>query len=292
MKAYVFPGQAAQFVGMGQDMYESSSLARDLFEEANSILGFPITEVMFTGTEEDLKETRVTQPSVFLHSVIRAKMAGKEFSPDMVAGHSLGEFSALVANGALDFESGLQLVYKRALAMQQACEKNPGTMAAIVGLDDAITETICQTIDDIVVPANYNCPGQLVISGSLAGVESATVKLSEAGAKRAIIIAVGGAFHSPLMKPAEDELAAAIESTIFKNPTCPIYQNVDAKPHLDPAEIKMNLIKQLTSPVRWTSIMEQMIADGATQFIEVGGTGKMLTSFVKRIDHNMPTEAL
>ncbi|HPG06919.1 MAG: ACP S-malonyltransferase [Saprospiraceae bacterium] len=292
MKAYVFPGQAAQFVGMGQDMYESSSLARDLFEEANSILGFPITEVMFTGTEEDLKETRVTQPSVFLHSVIRAKMAGKEFSPDMVAGHSLGEFSALVANGALDFESGLQLVYKRALAMQQACEKNPGTMAAIVGLDDAITETICQTIDDIVVPANYNCPGQLVISGSLAGVESATVKLSEAGAKRAIIIAVGGAFHSPLMKPAEDELAAAIESTIFKNPTCPIYQNVDAKPHLDPAEIKMNLIKQLTSPVRWTSIMEQMIADGATQFIEVGGTGKMLTSFVKRIDRNMPTEAL
>ena len=292
MKAYVFPGQAAQFVGMGQDMYESSSLARDLFEEANSILGFPITEVMFTGTEEDLKETRVTQPSVFLHSVIRAKMAGKEFSPDMVAGHSLGEFSALVANGALDFESGLQLVYKRALAMQQACEKNPGTMAAIVGLDDAITETICQTIDDIVVPANYNCPGQLGISGSLAGVESATVKLSEAGAKRAIIIAVGGAFHSPLMKPAEDELAAAIESTIFKNPTCPIYQNVDAKPHLDPAEIKMNLIKQLTSPVRWTSIMEQMIADGATQFIEVGGTGKMLTSFVKRIDRNMPTEAL
>ena len=292
MKAYVFPGQAAQFVGMGQDMYESSSLARDMFEEANSILGFPITEVMFTGTEEDLKETRVTQPSVFLHSVIRAKMAGKEFSPDMVAGHSLGEFSALVANGALDFESGLQLVYKRALAMQQACEKNPGTMAAIVGLDDAITETICQTIDDIVVPANYNCPGQLVISGSLAGVESATVKLSEAGAKRAIIIAVGGAFHSPLMKPAEDELAAAIESTIFKNPTCPIYQNVDAKPHLDPAEIKMNLIKQLTSPVRWTSIMEQMIADGATQFIEVGGTGKMLTSFVKRIDRNMPTEAL
>ncbi|HRV85157.1 MAG TPA: ACP S-malonyltransferase [Saprospiraceae bacterium] len=292
MKAYVFPGQAAQFVGMGQDMYESSSLARDLFEEANSILGFPITEVMFTGTEEDLKETRVTQPSVFLHSVIRAKMAGKEFSPDMVAGHSLGEFSALVANGALDFESGLQLVYKRALAMQQACEKNPGTMAAIVGLDDAITETICQTIDDIVVPANYNCPGQLVISGSLAGVESATVKLSEAGAKRAIIIAVGGAFHSPLMKPAEDELAAAIEATIFKNPTCPIYQNVDAKPHLDPAEIKMNLIKQLTSPVRWTSIMEQMIADGATQFIEVGGTGKMLTSFVKRIDRNMPTEAL
>lgn len=292
MKAYVFPGQAAQFVGMGQDMYESSSLARDLFEEANSILGFPITEVMFTGTEEDLKETRVTQPSVFLHSVIRAKMAGKEFSPDMVAGHSLGEFSALVANGALDFESGLQLVYKRALAMQQACEKNPGTMAAIVGLDDAITETICQTIDDVVVPANYNCPGQLVISGSLAGVESATVKLSEAGAKRAIIIAVGGAFHSPLMKPAEDELAAAIEATIFKNPTCPIYQNVDAKPHLDPAEIKMNLIKQLTSPVRWTSIMEQMIADGATQFIEVGGTGKMLTSFVKRIDRNMPTEAL
>lgn len=292
MKAYVFPGQAAQFVGMGQDMYESSSLARDMFEEANSILGFPITEVMFTGTEEDLKETRVTQPSVFLHSVIRAKMAGKEFSPDMVAGHSLGEFSALVANGALDFESGLQLVYKRALAMQQACEKNPGTMAAIVGLDDAITETICQTIDDVVVPANYNCPGQLVISGSLAGVESATVKLSEAGAKRAIIIAVGGAFHSPLMKPAEDELAAAIESTIFKNPTCPIYQNVDAKPHLDPAEIKMNLIKQLTSPVRWTSIMEQMIADGATQFIEVGGTGKMLTSFVKRIDRNMPTEAL
>ena len=292
MKAYVFPGQAAQFVGMGQDMYESSSLARDMFEEANSILGFPITEVMFTGTEEDLKETRVTQPSVFLHSVIRAKMAGKEFSPDMVAGHSLGEFSALVANGALDFESGLQLVYKRALAMQQACEKNPGTMAAIVGLDDAITETICQTIDDVVVPANYNCPGQLVISGSLAGVESATVKLSEAGAKRAIIIAVGGAFHSPLMKPAEDELAAAIEATIFKNPTCPIYQNVDAKPHLDPAEIKMNLIKQLTSPVRWTSIMEQMIADGATQFIEVGGTGKMLTSFVKRIDRNMPTEAL
>ena len=219
-------------------------------------------------------------------------MAGKEFSPDMVAGHSLGEFSALVANGALDFESGLQLVYKRALAMQQACEKNPGTMAAIVGLDDAITETICQTIDDVVVPANYNCPGQLVISGSLAGVESATVKLSEAGAKRAIIIAVGGAFHSPLMKPAEDELAAAIEATIFKNPTCPIYQNVDAKPHLDPAEIKMNLIKQLTSPVRWTSIMEQMIADGATQFIEVGGTGKMLTSFVKRIDRNMPTEAL
>ncbi|MCB0600390.1 MAG: ACP S-malonyltransferase [Saprospiraceae bacterium] len=292
MKAYVFPGQAAQFVGMGQDMYESSALARELFEEANAILGFPITEVMFSGTEEDLKETKVTQPSVFLHSVIRAKMAGDDFRPDMVAGHSLGEFSALVANGALDFASGLQLVYKRALAMQQACEQNPGTMAAIVGLDDAITESICQNIDDVVVPANYNCPGQLVISGSMAGVETATAKLTEAGAKRAIIIAVGGAFHSPLMKQAEDELAAAIEATSFRHPACPIYQNVDAKPHLEPADIKANLIKQLTAPVRWTAIMEQMIADGATQFIEVGGTGKMLTSFVKRIDRNMPTEAL
>ncbi|MCB0654834.1 MAG: ACP S-malonyltransferase [Saprospiraceae bacterium] len=292
MKAYVFPGQAAQFVGMGQDMYESSALARELFEQANEILGFSISDIMFTGSEEDLKETRVTQPSVFLHSVIRARMAGDAFQPDMVAGHSLGEFSALVASGALDFTSGLQLVYKRALAMQEACENVPGTMAAIVGLEDAITEAICEEIEAVVVPANYNCPGQLVISGSILGIEQAIAKLTDAGAKRAIQIAVGGAFHSPLMKPAEDELAAAIRDTTFHQPGCPIYQNVDAKPHRKAEEIKENLIKQLTAPVRWTAIMEQMISDGATEFIEVGGTGKMLTSFVKRIDRNMPTEAL
>ena len=261
-KAYVFPGQAAQFVGMGKDMYDTSAFAKDLFEQANEILGYRLSDIMFEGTEEDLKQTKVTQPSVFLHSVIKARMAGDAFQPDCVAGHSLGEFSALVAAGGMGFEEGLKLVQQRAFAMQKACEAQPSTMAAILGLADDIIEKICADIDGIVVPANYNTPGQLVISGTIEAVNEACEKLKAAGAKRALILPVGGAFHSPLMKPAEDELRKAIENTQFKKPICPLYQNVDAKPHSDPSIIQANLIKQLTAPVRWTQIMPNMIADG------------------------------
>lgn len=291
-KAYVFPGQAAQFVGMGKDMYESSALAKDLFEQADSILGYPLSAIMFEGTEEDLKQTKVTQPSVFLHSVIKARMAGDAFQPDCVAGHSLGEFSALVAAGGIDFEDGLKLVQQRAFAMQKACEAEPSTMAAILGLSDDIIEKICSEIEGIVVPANYNTPGQLVISGSVAAVNEACEKLKAAGAKRALVLPVGGAFHSPLMKPAEDELRTAIENTEFKKPICPLYQNVDALAYTDPATIKANLIQQLTAPVRWTQIMKNMIADGVTHVYEVGGNGKVLRGMFSQVDRNLPSEAL
>lgn len=292
MKAYLFPGQASQFTGMGQDLYEQYPVARQLFHQANDLLGFDLAHVMFTGSEEDLKETRVTQPSVFLHAVIKAVLAGHSFQPDMVAGHSLGEFSALVAAKALDFEDGLLLVYRRAMAMQKACDNQPGTMAAVLGLEDEQVEKVCAGIPDTVVPANYNCPGQLVISGSLSGVQQAVEALKTAGAKRAIIIPVGGAFHSPLMATAREELATAIEQTPFHRPVCPIYQNVDAQPYQDPAVIKKNLIAQLTAPVRWTAILQNMIAAGATEFIEVGGTGTVLTGFVKRINRDIPAFAL
>jgi len=286
MKAYVFPGQGAQFVGMGKDLYEKFPLAKDLFEKANKILGFRISEMMFEGTDDDLKETKVTQPAIFLHSVILARMLKDEFKPDMVAGHSLGEFSALVANKCLTFEDGLKLVSKRALAMQKACEAEPSTMAAILGLEDAIVEKTLKEIDAIVVPANYNSPGQLVISGSVAGIELACEKLKEAGAKRALPLKVGGAFHSPLMEPARIELAKAIETTKFTRGICPIYQNVTAQPVNDPEIIKSNLIAQLTSPVRWTQIMKNMIADGAKTIIEVG-PGTVLQGLFKKIDRNM-----
>lgn len=292
MKAYVFPGQGAQFEGMGKDMYETSDLAKSLFGQANEILGFSLSDVMFEGSAEDLKQTKVTQPAIFLHSIIRAKMAGDEFKPEAVAGHSLGEFSALVAAGALSFEEGLKLVSKRALAMQAACEKTPGTMAAVLGLDDEIVEKVCGEIDEVVVAANYNCPGQLVISGSLTGVEVAAEKMKEAGALRAIMLPVGGAFHSPLMEPAREDLAKAIEEASFNAPICPIYQNVDAKPHTDPAEIKSNLMAQLTSPVRWTQTMKMMIADGVTEFIETGGNGKVLRGLVRKLDRKFPTSAI
>lgn len=285
MKAYVFPGQGAQYPGMGKDMYDNSAEARALFEKANALLGFNITDIMFEGMAEQLKETRVTQPAIFLHSVILAKSM-KDFAPGMVAGHSLGEFSALVASGALTFEDGLSLVFKRALAMQKACEDEPSTMAAIVGLDDEVVEEVCRSVDEVVVAANYNCPGQLVISGSIAGVDKACAMLTEKGAKRALKLPVGGAFHSPLMEPAREELAAAIESTIFKVPVCPVYQNVNAQPVTNPAEIKRNLIEQLTAPVRWTQTVENMIAGGATSFIEVG-PGKVLQGLVKKVDRNM-----
>jgi [acyl-carrier-protein] S-malonyltransferase len=291
-KAYVFPGQAAQFVGMGKDMYESSALAKDLFDHADAILGYPLSKIMFEGSEEDLKQTKVTQPSVFLHSVIKARMAGDAFQPDCVAGHSLGEFSALVAAGGIDFEDGLKLVQQRALAMQKACEAEPSTMAAILGLADDIIEKICSEIDGVVVPANYNTPGQLVISGAVAAVQEACEKLKAAGAKRALILPVGGAFHSPLMKPAEDELRIAIENTEFKTPICPLYQNVDAKAHTSPNVIKANLIKQLTAPVRWTQIMQNMIADGVTQVYEVGGNGKVLRGMFSQVDRNLASEAI
>ena len=291
-KAYVFPGQAAQFVGMGKDMYETSAYAKDLFEQANDILGYRLSDIMFEGTEEDLKQTKVTQPSVFLHSVIKARMAGDAFQPDCVAGHSLGEFSALVAAGGMGFEEGLKLVQQRALAMQKACEAQPSTMAAILGLADDIIEKICAEIDGIVVPANYNTPGQLVISGSIEAVNEACEKLKAAGAKRALILPVGGAFHSPLMKPAEDELRTAIENTHFKKPICPLYQNVDAQPHSDPSVIQANLIKQLTAPVRWTQIMQNMIADGVSQVYEVGGNGKVLRGMFSQVDRALPSEAL
>ena len=283
MKAYIFPGQGAQFVGMGLDLYEKSTEAKALFEAANGILGFSITDIMFSGTDEDLKQTKVTQPAIFLHSVILSKVLGKNFVPQMVAGHSLGEFSALVANGALSFEDGLQLVAKRAAAMQKACELQPGTMAAVLGLEDAKVEELCATVDGIVTPANYNCPGQLVISGELKAVEAACEKMKEAGAKKALILSVSGAFHSVLMKPAEEELAAAIEQTAFHKPLCPVYQNVTTTAVSDENAIKTNLIKQLTAPVKWTQSVQQMIADGATEFIEVG-PGKVLQGLVKKIN--------
>ncbi len=287
MKAYVFPGQGAQFTGMGQDLYEKSTHARDLFEKANDILGFKITEVMFSGSEEDLRQTRVTQPAVFLHSVILARVMGDSFRPDMVAGHSLGEFSALVANKVLSFEDGLKLVYARAMAMQKACEANPSTMAAILGLDDTVVEQICKSIaDEVVVPANYNSPGQLVISGSLSGIEIACEKMKAAGAKRALPLKVGGAFHSPLMESARVELAHAINNTKFVKGLCPIYQNVTAQPVADPEIIKVNLISQLTAPVKWTQIMQNMIADGAKSFIEVG-PGTVLQGLVKKVNKDI-----
>lgn len=291
MKAFVFPGQGAQFVGMGKDLYENNEEARAMFEKANEILGFRITDLMFNGTEDDLKQTKVTQPAVFLHSVILSKTLGKEFNPDMVAGHSLGEFSALTAAGALSFEEGLKLVSKRAMAMQKACEKQPSTMAAIIALPDEKVEEICAGIDDVVAPANYNCPGQIVISGTIEGIDEACKQLSEAGAKRALKLKVGGAFHSPLMQPAQEELAVAIEAAEIKEPICPVYQNVDGKPHTDPKEIKENLLKQLTSPVRWTQDVKDMIADGATEFVELG-PGKVLQGLVSKIDRSVKVSGL
>ncbi len=281
-KAYVFPGQGAQFVGMGKDLYDSNEQCKEMFEKANEILGFSITDIMFNGTDEQLKQTNVTQPAIFLHSVILAKALGADFQPDMVAGHSLGEFSALVAAGAMDFEDGLRLVAARANAMQKACEAVPSTMAAIIGLDDEIIEKTCAEISEVVVPANYNCPGQLVISGSMEGIEKACAALKAAGAKRALPLKVGGAFHSPLMEPARVELAAAIEKTNIKSPVCPIYQNVNAQPMTDPAQIKENLIAQLTAPVKWTQISKAMVADGADTFIEVG-PGQVLQGLVKKV---------
>lgn len=285
MKAFVFPGQGAQFVGMGQDLYDNNPLAKELFEKANDILGFRITDIMFNGTDEDLKQTKVTQPAVFLHSVISALCMGDAFTPEMVAGHSLGEFSALVAAGALSFEDGLKLVAARAMAMQKACEAAPSTMAAIVGLDDTTIENVCKEIStegNVVVPANYNCPGQLVISGNIEAVQIACEKLKAAGAKRALVLPVGGAFHSPLMQPAKDELQAAIEATAFSTPKCPIYQNVDAQAHTNPDEIKANLIAQLTASVRWSYEVQNMIAAGATDFTECG-PGKVLQGMIGKI---------
>ncbi len=288
MNAYIFPGQGAQFSGMGLDLYENAPLAQELFEKANGILGFSITDIMFEGSAEDLKETKVTQPSIFLHSVILAKTLGDRFKPNMVAGHSLGEFSALVAAGALTFEDGLRLVSQRALAMQKACEIQPSTMAAVLGLDDDVVEKICATTEGIVVAANYNCPGQLVISGEIDAINKACDMLKEAGARRALVLPVGGAFHSPLMEPAREELAAAIENTLFSKPNCRIYQNVTASAVIDENEIKANLISQLTAPVRWTQTIQQMIADGATLFTEVG-PGKVLQGLVKKIDRETQT---
>ena len=287
MKAFVFPGQGAQFSGMGKELYENSSQAKELFAQANQVLGFDIMKIMFEGSDEELKQTKVTQPAIFLHSTILATCLGDTFKPDMVAGHSLGEFSALVANKTLNFEDGLKLVYQRALAMQKACEKEPSTMAAILGLEDSIVEEICESINGVVVAANYNCPGQLVISGSIPAVEEACLKLTEAGAKRALLLPVGGAFHSPLMEPAREELASAIESTLFNTPICPVYQNVTANAVINPIEIQKNLILQLTAPVKWTQTMNQMIADGATEVIEVG-PGKVLQGLFKKVDRSFP----
>jgi [acyl-carrier-protein] S-malonyltransferase len=286
MNAYIFPGQGAQFSGMGLDLFEASGLAQDLFHQANDILGFPITDIMFEGAAEDLKQTKVTQPAIFLHSVILSKVLGDTFRPDMVAGHSLGELSALVANGTLNFEDGLRLVSQRALAMQKACELQPSTMAAVLGLEDHVVEEVCAASKGIVVAANYNCPGQLVISGDIPSIEAACEALKEKGARRALVLPVGGAFHSPLMEPAREELATAIENTIFNTPTCPIYQNVSTTAITDPKMIKENLMAQLTAPVKWTQSMQQMIADGATNFIEVG-PGKVLQGLMRKIDRNV-----
>jgi [acyl-carrier-protein] S-malonyltransferase len=290
MKAYLFPGQGAQFSGMGLNLFEASPLAQEYFNKANEILGFSITDIMFTGTDEALKQTKVTQPAIFLHSVILAKVLGDKFQPEMVAGHSLGEFSALVSAGVLSFEDGLRLVSTRALAMQKACELQPSTMAAVLGLEDQIVVETCAEIDGVVVAANFNCPGQLVISGSIPAVEKACEVLKEKGAKRALLLPVGGAFHSPLMEPAREELAKAIENTIFNTPICPIYQNVTASAVINPEEIKKNLITQLTAPLRWTQSVQQMIADGATDFIEVG-PGNVLQGLVKKIDRSTQTSA-
>jgi len=289
MKAYVFPGQGAQFTGMGKDLYENSAIAKEMFEKANEILGFRITDIMFEGTAEELKETKVTQPAVFLHSVILAKTL-EDFKPEMVAGHSLGEFSALVANGTLAFEDALKLVSQRAMAMQKACEITPSTMAAVLGLEDSVVEKVCAEIDGVVVAANYNCPGQLVISGETTAVEKACEALKEAGAKRALLLPVGGAFHSPMMEPAREELAAAIEATTFNTPSCPVYQNVTANAVSDANEIKKNLILQLTAPVKWTQSVEQMIADGASLFTEVG-PGKVLVGLIKKINKDAETHS-
>ena len=287
MKAYVFPGQGAQFVGMGKDLFESSSLAKDLFEQANNILGFNITDLMFNGTPEDLRQTKVTQPAVFLHSVISALVLGEEFKPDMVAGHSLGEFSALVAAQALSFEDGLRLVSKRAMAMQKACELEPSTMAAIIGLPDDVVDEVCDSItDQVVVAANFNCPGQIVISGTIEGIDKACAILTEKGAKRALKLSVGGAFHSPLMQPAAEELRAAIMSTNFKTPKCPIYQNVNAYPQVEPDKIRENLVEQLTAPVRWTQTVKNMIADGATEFYELG-PGDVLKGLIRKVSKDV-----
>ena len=291
MKAYIFPGQGAQFTGMGLDLYEKHPLAQKLFEQANSILGFSITDIMFEGTAEQLKETKVTQPAIFLHSVITAKILGDNFKPQMVAGHSLGEFSALVANGVLSFEDGLKLVAQRALAMQKACEMQKSTMAAVLGLEDKIVEDTCKEIDGIVVAANYNCPGQLVISGDIEAINKACEVLTEKGARRAIVLPVGGAFHSPLMEPAREELAQAIENTNFNEPTCPIYQNVPAKAVNSANEIKKNLVAQLTAPVKWTQTIKEMIKDGATEFTEVG-PGKVLQGLMRKIDRSVTTNGV
>ena len=290
MKAYVFPGQGAQFPGMGKDLYENSPLAKELFDKANDILGFSITDIMFEGTVDDLKQTKVTQPAIFLHSVILAKTLN-DFQPEMVAGHSLGEFSALVANGALTFEDGLRLVAQRATAMQKACELQASTMAAIVGLEDAVVEEVCASINEVVVPANYNCPGQLVISGSMEGIDKACEQLTAKGAKRALKLVVGGAFHSPLMEPAREELAAAIEATTINTPVCPVYQNVNAAPVSDPDTIKKNLIAQLTAPVKWTQTVENMLKDGATLFTEIG-PGKVLQGLIKKVDRSAETAGI
>ncbi|MFW5774560.1 MAG: ACP S-malonyltransferase [Tangfeifania sp.] len=290
MKAFIFPGQGAQYPGMGKDLYENSADAKALFDKANELLGFNITEIMFEGSAEDLKQTKVTQPAIFLHSVLLARTL-KDFSPDMVAGHSLGEFSALVANGSLTFEDGLVLVSKRALAMQKACELAPSTMAAIVGLEDKVVEEVCESINEVVIPANYNCPGQLVISGSVAGIDKACEILAEKGARRALKLPVSGAFHSPCMEPAREELAAAIESATFSKPVCPVYQNVNAQPVTDPVEIKKNLIAQLTAPVLWTQTVQNMIAGGATSFTEIG-PGKVLQGLVKKVDRKMETTGI
>jgi len=290
MKAYVFPGQGAQFSGMGKDLYDQSAIAREMFSKANDTLGFDIQKIMFEGTDEELKQTKVTQPAIFLHSTILASCLGNEFQPDMVAGHSLGEFSALVANKTLTFEDGLRLVSKRAMAMQKACEIEPSTMAAILGLEDVDVERICKSINGIVVPANYNCPGQLVISGAIPAVEKACIALTEAGAKRAMILQVGGAFHSPLMEPAREELAAAIEETRFSKPICPVYQNVNAQSVTDPETIKQNLVAQLTGPVKWTQIMQNMLTDGCMEVVEVG-PGKVLQGLFKKVDREIPTNS-
>lgn len=291
MKAFVFPGQGAQFVGMGKDLYENNPVAREMFEQANDILGFRITDLMFEGTDEDLRQTRVTQPAIFLHSVILAKTLGDDFNPDMTAGHSLGEFSALVASGAMNFADGLRLVSARAMAMQKACEIKPSTMAAVLGLDDEVVENVCKDIDGVVVCANYNSPGQIVISGEIEAIKAASEKLAAAGARRVLPLKVGGAFHSPLMEPARAELAEAIAKTEIKAPICPVYQNVDALPHTDPAEIKANLIAQLTAPVRWTQTVRNMVKDGATEFVELG-PGKVLQGLVKKIEASAVTSGM